>query len=152
MAWYRCGNKKTSLKDIFYNKVFNGGYTTYAITAYGSPARCTVNEGQVAVDTANKTVYVYVDLTVINENKIANDWWTVTYCGNLDLSYLPMGMASTTKKDYHQALITDENSPAYKPIIALLHDTTQGIVLMSPYGYGLTIGDRYIAYGSWQYL
>ena len=153
MTWYRCGVKSKTLKDIFHDKVFdNSGYTTYTITAYGSPARCTVNEGQVAIDTTIKTVYVYIDATIIGENKTVNDWWTVAYLGGIGFAYMPRGLYSGTSRERLQDLITDVSSPAYKPLMAANHDSTQGLVLMSPYGYGLTVGDRYICYGSWQYL
>lgn len=137
------------MRDTFYDKVFNNsGYTIYPITVFD--ARCVINEGQVAVDTIRNTVYVYVDLS-ITVNKGTDDWWTLVSVSGLSGYYMPNGVNRVPITDRPQALITDEYSPTYKPLIANYHEGSQEIALMSPYGYGLTTDDHYICYGSWQY-
>lgn len=55
-----------SMRDLIYDKVFNGGFTTtYDFIPYRD--RVTINEGKIAIDTTNRVVYLYADFTLLQD-------------------------------------------------------------------------------------
>lgn len=131
-----------SLKDIIYDKVFNGGFaTTYNITSY--TGRSTVNEGKIAIDTDNKKGYLYVDMTATATFNQLTANATISPIPNS--AYIPKNSSSQTITT-GIPLYTDETSTNNKYLLFYYNATTPFIETYYPVN-----GDRYIAYGMWSY-
>lgn len=134
----------TSLKDAYKNKVNEAGLTTIFLTPYSS--RSTVNEGKVAVDTTNHIVYLYADFTV-DSTQGTSDYYALLSIPGMSTSYLPQ-RTSTTREA--QSLTTDPNSSvATKSWFAWVSGSDVRISIHK--GQGVTQGEHYIIYGSWNY-
>ena len=134
----------TSLKDAYKNKVNEAGLTTIFLTPYSS--RSTVNEGKVAVDTTNHIVYLYADFTV-DSTQGTSDYYALLSIPGMATSYLPQ-RTSTTRES--QSLTTDPNSSvATKSWFVWVSGSDIRISIHK--GQGVTQGEHYIIYGSWNY-
>lgn len=133
-----------SLKDAYKNKVNEVGMITYSLSPYSS--RCTLNDGQVAVDTTNNTVYVYADFTVASTQG-TGDYYQILGIDSMPTSYLPQ-RTSTTRET--QTLTTDPSSSVPTKSWFVWQSNSQ-IRISIHKGQGFTQGDRYIVYGSWMY-
>ena len=136
-------NEISPLKDAYRNKVFN---STELISAQIVPFnnRSVVNEGQVVVDTDTRSVWMYVDFS-LTTNLNTNDYYgTVQFSNPISTSIFPKEKTSDAAD---QSMTTDPMSS----------DPTKSFFLQGSYilcvrnGQGLTNGDRYVVYGSWQY-
>lgn len=135
------------LRNFYYNKVFNGGYSDVFYFDQPTENRATLRKGQVVVDTTNRTVYLYADFDIIL-TKNTSDYWYVFKLTDFASSYLPKrdgGSAGTL-----QSLITDETStvPSKSWFINLASSVCYVAVQK---GQGFTLDDHYIVYNSWQY-
>lgn len=145
MALLRCssgsgGGGSLSLKDFYYDKVFNGGFSVnYNIT--GVSGRATVSEGKISIDTSGKVGYIYLDVTALttNSNPYAN-------CNiqTINSTYLPRNSSGNVLSVV--PLVTDSSSDALDTWHILYGSTCYMELVKS------TVANRhYIVYGMWSY-
>lgn len=148
MAYVRCSNGggTSTLKDVYYNIIFNGGHTAYTLTPYSS--RCTLSEGGIAVDTTNHTVYLYADFTV-NQNLSSSSAFTMIET-DMPNTYMPYVYSGTSLTRGYATLTVDNNSTV--PTKSMTVNNLSGTVsVLRASGQGASINDHYIIYGSWKY-
>ena len=140
------GSGGGSIKDAYRSKVFGDttGLTVGDITGYNNRAK--VNEGRWAVDTTNKTVWLYADFTIL-ASQYSQDYWAQITLVDYSTSYNPRGR-NTTKLD--TALTTDNSSDIPDMGFFKLYDNIN-ISVTYPKSHLLRQGQNYIIYGSWTY-
>lgn len=128
----------STLKDYYYNKVFNSGYkTNFALGPYSS--RCVVLEAGMAVDTDTRTIYTYADLVPTGSN--SSSYWTLLQSTGYTTSYAPK---KTSTDATYQSLMTDPNCD-----VPTANFYIRGTYICINIGYTKDL--RYICYGAWQY-
>ena len=153
--WQRAmnGGSGGTLKDVFRNKVLNGGLTNIAtLTVYNS--RISISESGVVADKTNHTLYTYIDF-IANDNLGQSSDWAglaeITSVSGENISnYIPKGTQGSRTSNI--CLITDESSdnPTNLFIFGDI-STTYPHRFFIPYGVYITTGQHYIVYGAYTY-
>ena len=134
----------TSLKDTFYDIVFNSGLTVNNFVPYSS--RCTLNEGGVVIDTTNRHIYLYVDVN-ITANYSGTEYNSLASCSALSSnSYFPKAKSSTP---IDAALIVDDSSTRPAGQYSIGYDSSPSAGWLRARAY--TSGEHQIIYGGWVY-
>lgn len=147
------GGSGGTLKDVFRNKVLNGGLTNIA-TLTPTVSRVTLNESGIVADKTSHTLYVYVDFTVNTNFGSASDWASainiVAESGEVWTNYLPRTYTSNKKNCIN--LTTDEESSDPTKVFMLGYvDSTYKDRIFAPYNVTVTAGQHYIIYGAYTY-
>lgn len=148
MAWLKnVTGGTTSLKDLYRDKVLNG---TFDDTCTGTPKNnvCTINEGGCGVDTTNKIVYLYYDLTM-NTSPSSSSWATLLEFSDNLSNYLPRYTANN--RNTLIGLCTDSTSSNAKEIFIGYAGSGYARNMGIGYGQGASSGDRFIVYSAWSY-
>ena len=149
MPYVRCSNGggTLTLKDYYKDKVLNGTFDD-TVTATVQSSRITINEGGIGVDTTNRTVYLYYDITIATNMSSANNWYTLAALSSNLSSYLPKYTSSTNGMI---GLITDGSSSNKKAFDIGYAGSSYTRTFNGQYNNTFTSGDRYYVYGSWTY-
>lgn len=142
-----------TLKDVFRNKVLNGGLTNIAtLSVYSS--RISISESGVVADKTNHTLYTYIDFIANGNYGQSSDWAglaEITSVSGEDIrNYIPRGTQGGHNSNI--CLITDESSdnPTNLFIFGDI-STTYPNRFFIPYNVYITTGQHYIVYGAYTY-
>lgn len=141
---------ESSLKNLYRNKVLNGGFSVEIPLSVTSD-RMTINEGgKIVIDTANKIAYFYVDMTALSGGASSNWRQYGTFSSDL-ANYLPKGASNNRNT---MTFITNDETSDKKDISFLIGYVSSSYPRAFGVGYGVTnieANDRFYVYGSWSY-
>ena len=143
-------------KEFIYDKVFNGEFsTTYDFIVFSTYDRATLNEGGVVIDTDNKIVYMYCDLTSKVDMSASGNYYVFNTSPIFPYTtYRPKGMSNMT---INGATICQERVTSVSGSPSLVYNTWKFCYYASNYiglmtdAAAVKKGERYIVYSMWQY-
>lgn len=147
---YAYATQQQSLKNLYRNKVLNGGFSVEIPLSVTSD-RMTINEGgKIVIDTTNKIAYFYIDMTALSGGASSNWRQYGTFSSDL-ANYLPKGASNNRNT---MTFITNDGTSDKKDISFLIGYVSSSYPRAFGVGYGVTnivANDRFYVYGSWSY-
>ena len=138
------GSSGSHIKDAYRDKVFNSsGVTVCSVTEFD--ARVAISEGQLIIDTTNRTAWIYVDFTTLKSLGNSDYYGCMDIGSPFGSSYAPTTTNPSTR--VAEVLCTDPSSTA--PSKAFFINANNRIYIRK--GAAFSANEHFTIYGSWQY-